>query len=101
MRGHGRPRAEWERLVGRWHASGLSQQAFARRERIVATTFSWWVCRLRRESPALVPVKLVGAVGEGADLRVELGRGRTIHVPACFDGDALKRLLALLEDGAC
>lgn len=101
MRGHGRPRAEWERLVARWRASGLTRQAFARREKIVPTTFSWWVCRLRRKSPTLVPVRLVGAVGEGADLRVELGCGRTIHVPSSFDGDALKRLLALLEDGAC
>ena len=82
MRGHGRPRAEWERLVARGRASGLSQQAFARREKIVPTTLSWWVCRLRRNSRALVPVKLVDAVVEGADLRVELGRGRTIHVPS-------------------
>jgi hypothetical protein len=32
---------------------------------------------------------------------VDLPGGRTVHVPAGFDGDALRRLLAVLERAAC
>ena len=95
-----RPRAEWEALVREWRAGGLTQREFARRRGIAPTTVSWWSCRVGgREGAALVPVDVIG--GGGADFRVDLPGGRTVHVPAGFDGDALRRLLAVLERAAC
>jgi hypothetical protein len=46
-----------------------------------------------------VPVDVVGA--GAADFRVELRGGRVLHVPACFEEGALRRLVSALEDRAC
>ncbi|MGQ0615079.1 MAG: IS66 family insertion sequence element accessory protein TnpA, partial [Planctomycetaceae bacterium] len=93
MRRQARPRlrSDWESLVREWRASGLTQKEFARKRGIAASTLSWWSCRLRRVGgAALVPVRVIGgAPGGGADFRVELEGGRTLHVPASFDEGAL------------
>jgi len=46
-----------------------------------------------------VPVDVVG--GGTLDFRVELRGGRVLHVPACFEEGALRRLVAALEGGSC
>ena len=94
-----RPRAEWEALVREWRAGGLTQREFARRKGLAPTTLSWWSCRVGRGGAAFVPVEVIG--GGGEDFRVELRGGRTVHVPAGFDGDALRRLVEVLERAAC
>jgi transcriptional regulator with XRE-family HTH domain len=99
-----RSRAEWTRLVTEWQAGDLSQQAFAKRKGIAPTTLSWWACRLRREAQeqgALVPVDVVADAPAGGEFRVEVASGRTVFVPASFDAAALRRLVAVLEGGAC
>jgi hypothetical protein len=47
-----------------------------------------------------LPLVEVMSAPAGADLRfeIELAGGRRLRVPATFDGDALRRLLAILED---
>jgi hypothetical protein len=77
-----RTRAEWEALVAEWRASGVNQQAFAKRKGIATTTLSWWSCRLRRETadaPALLPVRVVDAGGASADFVVRLPGRRGSH----------------------
>ena len=103
MRGQKRSREEWARLVAEWRGSGLTQKGFARRKGIAAATLSWWSCRLRRErrGTALVPVQVIGGAAGGEDFRLDLGGGRTLHVPASFDEGALRRMLAVLEGGTC
>lgn len=106
MRGRRRPREEWEARVAAWRSSGLTQQRFADRKGIPASTLSWWSCRLRRErtrgGARLLPVRVVGAAPPGGgDFRVELARGRTLQVPAAFDDSALRRLSAVLEGETC
>ena len=100
-----RSREEWTKLVAEWRAGKLSQKAFAKRKGIAATTLSWWICRLGRETrerAALVPVEVVADIPVGtADFRVELAGGRTLFVPASFDEAALRRLLAVVEGAAC
>ncbi len=39
-------RERWRDLVTRWRASGLSQAAFCRQERIHVWQFTWWKKRL-------------------------------------------------------
>jgi hypothetical protein len=46
-----------------------------------------------------VPVDVVG--GGALDFRLELRGGRVLHVPACFEEGALRRLVTALEDGSC
>ena len=100
-----RPREEWEALVREWRTGGLTQKEFARRKGIAPTTLSWWSCKVgargRRRAPAFVPVEVVGGAEAGGSFRLDLGDGRTLHVPALFDGDALRQLLAVLERAAC
>ncbi len=100
-----RSRAEWTKLVAEWQAGDLSLKAFARREEIAPTTLSWWSCRLRREArerAGLVPVDVVAdAPAVAGEFRLEVAGGRTVHVPASFDAAALRRLVSVLEDGAC
>lgn len=100
-----RPRGEWEALVREWRAGGLTQKEFARRKGIAATTLSWWSCKIggtgRGKAPAFVPVKLVGGAGGGGDFRLDLGDGRTLHVPSSFDEEALRRVLGVLGGAAC
>lgn len=100
-----RPRAEWEALVREWRASGLTQREFGKRRGIAPTTLSWWSCKVggvaRAKAPAFLPVKVVGGAEGGGGFRLDLGDGRALHVPESFDGDALRRLLAVLERAAC
>jgi len=97
-----RPRAEWEALDREWRAGRLTQREFARRKGIAPTTLSWWSCRVGREarrSARFVRVRVMGG-GDG-DFRLKLGDGRTLRVPARFDEDALRSLLAVLERAVC
>ena len=102
---HPRRRSEWESLVREWRSGSLTQREFARRRGIAPTTLSWWSCKIggaaRGKAPAFVPVRVVGGAEVGGGFRLDLGDGRTLHVPASFDGDVLRRLLAVLERAAC
>lgn len=100
-----RPRGEWESLVREWRASGLTQREFGKRKGIAPATLSWWSCKVggaaRAKAPAFLPVTVVGGAEAGSGFRLDLGDGRTLHVPDSFDGDALRRLLEVLERAAC
>jgi hypothetical protein len=100
-----RPREEWEALVREWRAGGLTQREFAKRKGIAPTTLSWWSCKVggtaRGRAPAFVPVRVVGGAEVGGSFRLDLGEGRTLHVPSSFDEEALRRVLAVLERAAC
>jgi transposase-like protein len=99
-----RKREEWPLLVARWEASGKSATEFARQIGVSPGTLSRW----RRElgngaaedpGPALAKIIEVRSARAPADDRFEvrLGDGRSVGVPACFEADALERLLRVLE----
>lgn len=116
----GRERREaWERRVERWRRSGLSAQRFAAREGVRAATLTWWRWRLTQDRPsaetsprersaarAVVPTDFVelipvtrsssGRDGSGA-LEVELAAGYRVRLTGDFSGEALTRLLNVLE----
>lgn len=99
-----------------WYQAALARQAssllrvteYAARLGVNETTLYHWRCRLlRRGSVAslptlrsrLVEVAVTGPSNRSGDahiLRVAGGR-HSIEVPGNFDGDALRRLLAVLE----
>ena len=102
----------WQRAVRRWQQSGLSAAAFCRRAGLPASSLRYWHRKLREtETPgpdpsagALVPVEVVSSSSSGLDpsvFEVLLPTGQILRVPAGFDVEALRALIAVLEDRRC
>ena len=97
-----RSESEWVSLVREWRASGLKQREFAESVGVSQTSLSRWARRVGGPRPgpgAFVPVDVVG--GGAPEFRIELRGGRVLQVPACFEEGALRRLVSVLEEGAC
>ena len=100
-----RKREAWPQLVARWEASCESAAEFAGRVGTGAATLYRWRRELRgapaAKAPALSLAKLVEVrpLVRTTDERFEvrLADGRSVGVPPSFDGDALARLLRVLE----
>ena len=112
-------REAWGRRVERWRRSGLSAQRFAAREGVRAATLTWWRWRLGQESasaessqrraserrtivPAdfveLIPTAQAGAErSHGGGFEVKLSSGYRVRIGDGFSGEALTRLLDVLE----
>jgi transposase len=105
---HGKPRdsrkeQEWRQRIREWRQSGLTVRGFCARRGLAQPSFYAWRRELARrdaESPAFVPVQVVGHtdVAGNAALEVVLGGGRTIRVAAGFHAATLRQLLAVLEE---
>ena len=92
----------------RWRDSGLSAEQFAAELGINAGTLKFWKYKLSlpvgekkprkvtRKPLPLVELRTVPVVQASA-FDLEVRGGRRVQVPAGFDADALKRLLAVLE----
>lgn len=98
--------AKWRALIAAQEKSGLTARAFAESRGINAMTMYWWRCRLRRRRAPreLVPVEVVERVmtvdapgGNNAGFELRLDAGVTMHVPAGFDEDELRRLVRALR----
>lgn len=89
------PRAEREALVRAYESSGLTQKAFAERERINYTTFVSWVqgCG-RRIEPPKVRFSELTMPHSGLPLEVQLPDGTTIRGG---DAEQVARLLQLIR----
>lgn len=101
-------RDEWAKRVERWRDSGVSAEQFAAELGINAGTLKYWKYKLGEPVPmkkagngklSLLPLVEVHSapVAQHAGFDIEVRGGRRVHVPAGFDADALKRLLAVLE----
>jgi transposase len=108
-------REEWAKRVGRWKDSGLTAKEFAGELGINPRSLTFWKWQLGK--PSGPPAKSSEASvknGRGSPMRtlplIELGRstvpvrfelelsgGRRLAIPATFDPDALRRLLAVLD----
>ena len=99
--------AQMRQILSRLASSGLTQKAFAKRERIPYSTLLYWRRRLgksgltRRARPAsevLAPVTIVpDVVHGGRAFEVRTPDGLTVSVPGGFDASELERLLAALR----
>jgi hypothetical protein len=112
----------WRRVIGEQRHSELTQSDFCRRHGIVPARYFWWKRRLalreradessateappanhRHQPASLVAVRirpspLVGCDGlKESGFEIALADGRVIKVPQQFDGQALERLLGILE----
>jgi transposase-like protein len=107
-------REEWQRRVQRWRDSGLSTKEFAAEVGINPGTLTHWkyifgkTDRARRvakagETPDRPPLSFLEiqtlAPAPGA-FEIVLAGGRCLRVPATFEAESLKRLIAVIEDVA-
>ena len=101
-----RSRAEIERLVAEFEASGLSRSEFCRERGLALSTLGRYRRgRDRRESTSASPLLAVELSGRmqastaaaGSALAVVLRSGRRIEVGCGFDAGALEQLVRVLE----
>jgi hypothetical protein len=120
-----RSRSDWQDVLARLESSGEEVSQFCRREKIHLPTLRWWRWRLagsggrderpaRRSELAVVDRSgrsfaelrvLAAATADDADraacFELRWSDGLTLVIPPQFDGDALQRLLAVLEVAGC
>lgn len=100
----------WREKVEQQKGSGLSVAAYCRRERVSEASYYYWKRRLteRKDKPKtesregdgrFVAIDLPQTVCD--NLEVVLRNGRRVVVPDRFSENALRALLAILEDSAC
>jgi hypothetical protein len=98
---------EMRRVLARMESSGLTQKAFAKRERIPYSTLLYWRRRLRmprskkrvRAAPEiLTPVRVVPDIPRSVRaFEVRTPDGLVVAVPPGFDAAELERLLGALS----
>ena len=105
-------RATWAKRVERWRGSGLTAEEFAGEVGVNARTLTFWKWKLgqtdrRERTPAkrvefveVAPPRTVAAATAPSDaIEVVLGSGVVIRVPAQFDADGLRKIVAALGAG--
>ncbi len=99
-------REQWRERVARWQSSGMTAGEFAARHGVSAHTLRHWAWKLGRASGearalARVPPMIEVHARPVADDRFEIELGsRRVRVPASFDADALRRVLAIVAEGS-
>ena len=99
-----RSRAEIERIVEEFKASGLTSQEFATQRRLSVSTLRVWASRVRRRSEPEAPAQWVevdlppGGSSPGARrsvYQIALAGG-VLSIPSGFDPAEVKELLTIL-----
>jgi len=94
-------------LIGRQQQSGLSICAFCDAEGVSQPSFFSWRKRLRSQQrqtkPQFVPVEIAmpDALTSAGHIEIVLAGGRRVRVAPGFDEQALKSVLAILEQPSC
>lgn len=100
-----RSREAAEELVSEFEASGLSRKQFCQQRGLSVGTLDLYRKRRRLAESGvelkagLVRVKVSAEPRSGSGLQLVLRGGLRLEVAAGFDGDTLKRLLGLIEQG--
>jgi hypothetical protein len=99
-------RQTWLERVNRWKTSGLSVRDFCSRENLSEPSFYSWRRTLAQRdaqptaAPPFIPVHVLPATPP-LTLELLLRSGHTLRVPAGFDADQLRAIVAALEAAAC
>jgi hypothetical protein len=105
--------AYWQRLLGAWEQSGLSQAEFCRRRGLKAVNLAWWKRRLRgsagtpragrqrrmrsAQRAAFVELTLPSHPGRGGfGYELVLPSGACLRLPGDFDPERVARLVQAL-----
>jgi len=104
-----RNRKHWQGRVEAWKLSGQSQQTYCQAHGLALSTFRRWRRIFRDEArPSAVDegtggflrVKLFDEPSLSRPLTLVLGNNVRIEIPAEFDPDTLKRVLAVVQETA-
>ncbi len=113
-----RGREFWSGLVEEFDREGAAEghEEFATRHGVRCDTFRRWLYllraeksgrvwqRRRRKAPRQVArnpwplVEVEAAPAADTRFEIDLAQGRRLRVPVAFDGDALRRLLAIFDE---
>jgi len=107
-----RSRSEWQRLVGGWPRSGLTQEAYCARHGISVGSLQRWrrilaeddAPQVKAAAPAteFVPVRLVGdaPMAPVVELTLVLSDGLRLEIGPECRAETLKRVLGVLREPA-
>lgn len=88
-------------MVKAWRTSGESLAGFARRHRVDPRRVARWAARMEGSKQATVrfhPVRLAHRDGgDGSAIEIQLVGGQCVRVPAGFQTEDLRRVLAALD----
>jgi len=105
----------WRRMLQRWRRSRLTIRDFCCLQQLSEASFYSWrrILAARDQEatpltpaspaplPAFLPVQLLPATTTSAPFEIVLGTGRLVRLGTGFDPDALRQLLAVLEEPSC
>ena len=103
----------WRRLIERWRHSERSVRDFCEHNGIALPSFYAWRRRLQQDAPladvsqpseavTFLPVHVQPEPSDQqAPLELVLANGRCLRIPPRFDANALRALLAVLEEPSC
>jgi transposase len=102
-----RNRAEWSKQIALWRKSGLTAREYAAKAGLNPGTLQFWKYTLGKESrlpsgkgPEFPLIEVRSSATGDDRFEVDLAGGHRVRVPGTFDGDALRRLIAVLEVSA-
>ena len=98
---------EWEEIVDRWRASGLSARVFAMQHGLKSSTLSWWGAQIgkgtkpqvasgraaKSPSPSFTQLRVVAAAQAGGQIEIVSAAGLVVRVQGIVDEQALVRVL--------
>ena len=95
-------RRQMAELMERWQASGLTADAFAKREKVPVSRLWYWKRRTGRATTAptaFVPVRILQDEPRETAPTFELtfADGRRLVIPAALTGRPLRQLLTILR----
>ena len=93
---------EMRKVVRALDSSGMTVRDYSSESGIPESTLWRWRRRLKElegqpPEPSFLPVTVIPDPQRVDAFTVELARGRRIHLPARFDEDAVRRLIAVVE----
>lgn len=92
-------RAHWQRELTRWQESGQPLSVWARNQGLSRDALEYWKRKLQDKpgrTLTLIPVAPVPSSAGAAPFELLLGTRRLL-LPPGFDGESLRRALAVLE----
>lgn len=89
-------RAEWERRIGEYEASGKAGAAFCRERGLPVCRFRYWLQALRKPEAAAGGFVELSPEARATGVWVECGRWR-VHVGGGFDAGVLRRAAEALS----
>ncbi len=94
----------WQKQIGDWKISGLSQKQFCLRRSLVLSTFCYWkskINRIKPITPKFYPLTVTNLTHNSSDVGLTLLVGSKqfqVQIKEDFSQIVLKKLIATLEE---